>query len=114
MKTDVYERGLELRRQVLGNDYVDRALASADALTAPLQELVTEYCWGRVWGCPGLDRRIRSLLNVAMLAALNTPHELRLHITGALNNGVTKEEIFEACCRPPSIAVRQRQSTASG
>lgn len=95
MKTDLYEKGLELRRQVLGIDYVEKALASADAMTAPLQQLVTEYCWGAVWGRPGLDRRIRSLLNVAMLTALNRPHELRLHVVGAINNGVTKEEIFE-------------------
>jgi 4-carboxymuconolactone decarboxylase len=90
-----YERGLEIRREVLGADYVDAALASADELSRPLQELVTEYCWGEVWGRPGLPREMRSLLNIGILTALNRPHELQLHTTGALRNGCTESEILE-------------------
>lgn len=92
---DRYEQGLEIRREVLGTEYVDAALASADELGRPLQELVTEYCWGALWGRPGLPRRTRSLLNVGLLAALNRPQELQLHTRGALRNGCTKEEIVE-------------------
>jgi len=90
-----YERGLEIRRAVLGTEYVDAALASADELSQPLQELVTEYCWGEIWGRPGLERKTRSLLNIGILAALNRPHELQLHTTGALRNGCTEGEIVE-------------------
>lgn len=92
---DLYDQGLQTRRAVLGADYVDAAIASADDFNRPLQEMVTQYCWGDVWNRPGLDRRTRSLLNLAMLTALNRPHELKLHVKGALNNGVTKEEIRE-------------------
>ena len=92
---ELYEQGLQTRRAVLGADYVDAAIASADDFNRPLQEMVTQYCWGDVWNRPGLDRRTRSLLNLAMLTALNRPHELKLHIKGALNNGVTKEEMRE-------------------
>ncbi len=92
---DLYAQGLQTRRDVLGADYVDAAIASADDFNRPLQELVTQYCWGDVWNRPGLDRRTRSLLNLAMLTALNRPHELKLHIKGALNNGVTKDEMRE-------------------
>jgi 4-carboxymuconolactone decarboxylase len=80
---------------VLGADYVDAAIASADDFTRPLQDMVTQYAWGDVWNRPGLDRRTRSMLNLAMLTALNRPHELRLHVRGALTNGVTKDEIRE-------------------
>jgi 4-carboxymuconolactone decarboxylase len=90
-----YEEGLAVRRAVLGPEHVDRSLGSADDFTRPMQELVTEYCWGEIWARPGLDRRARSLINVAMLTALNRPHEIRLHVHGALNNGVTKEELME-------------------
>ncbi len=90
-----FQEGLAIRRAVVGDAYVDRALAAADELTWPLQELVTEYCWGSVWSRPGLARRERSLLNLGMLTALNRPHELRTHILGALNNGVTRAEIIE-------------------
>lgn len=94
---ELYERGLQVRREVLGAEYVDRSLAAAaqDGFTAPLQRLVTEYCWGAVWSRDGLDRRTRSFLNLAMITALNRPHELRLHVRGALNNGVTEDEIRE-------------------
>jgi 4-carboxymuconolactone decarboxylase len=90
-----YEEGLAVRRAVLGPEYVDKSLRSADDFTRPMQELVTEYCWGEIWTRPGLDRRTRSFLNLAMLTALNRPHEIRLHVRGALNNGLTKEELME-------------------
>ena len=91
-----FQKGLEIRREVLRAAHLDRSLSSATDMTAPLQKLVTEWCWGEVWGRPGLDRRTRSFLNIAMLIALNRPHELRLHVRGALNNGVTRAEIQEA------------------
>ena len=90
-----YEEGLAVRRDVLGAAYVDKALAEADAFTRPLQELVTEYCWGTVWTRPGLPRKTRSLITLAMLAALNRPHEVRLHVRGALRNGCSADEIME-------------------
>jgi 4-carboxymuconolactone decarboxylase len=90
-----YEKGLKNRREVLGAEYVDNAIASADDFSRPLQELVTEYCWGAVWDRPGLDRKTRSIINLAMLTALNRPHELKIHIKGALNNGLSKAEIGE-------------------
>lgn len=95
MKSARFEEGLAVRREVLGAAYVDKAVAGADEFTTPLQELVTEYCWGAVWTRPGLPRRTRSLINIAMLTALNRPHEVRLHLRGALRNGCTKEEIRE-------------------
>ena len=95
MTTQTYDKGLEIRRAVLGAEYVDKAISSADDFNQPMQELVTEYCWGSVWGRPGLPRRTRSLLNLAMLSALNRPHELKLHLRGALTNGVTQNEIRE-------------------
>ena len=91
-----YARGLAVRRRVLGSRYVDEALRNTDDFTRPLQELVTEYCWGTVWTRPGLPRKTRSLLNLAMLTALNRPHEVRLHVRGALRNGCTRQEIMEA------------------
>lgn len=95
MNKEMYEKGLSVRRDVLGADYVDNAIRSADDFNRPLQELVTEYCWGAVWGRPGLPRKTRSMLNLAMLTALGRPHELKLHVKGALKNGVTREEIME-------------------
>jgi 4-carboxymuconolactone decarboxylase len=92
----MYERGLKMRKQVVGKDYVEKSIAAADDLTRPLQELVTEYCWGAVWGREGLSLSTRSLLNVVMLTALNRPHELRLHLLGAIRNGCSKVEIREA------------------
>ena len=91
----LYARGLATRREVLGADYVDRAIAGADEFSGALQQMVTTWAWGDVWNRPGLDRRTRSLLNLAMLAVMNRPHELKLHLKGALNNGVTREEIRE-------------------
>ncbi len=90
-----FEKGLKARREVLGEAYVNASLAAADDLTAPLQKLVTEWCWGEIWSRPGLERKTRSFLNLAMLTALNRPHEIKLHVRGALNNGVTEEEIVE-------------------
>jgi 4-carboxymuconolactone decarboxylase len=95
MSDELYERGLAIRRAVVGNEYVEKSLAEADDFTRPLQELVTKYCWGDVWSRPGLERRERSIINLAMIAALNRPHELKLHVRGALNNGLTKDEIRE-------------------
>jgi 4-carboxymuconolactone decarboxylase len=91
-----YERGLETRREVLGAEHVERALASGSEFSRPLQELVTEYCWGAVWTRSDLDRRTRSLLNLVMLTALHRDHELRVHVRGALTNGCTVAEIREA------------------
>jgi len=95
MDKERFEKGLAIRRAVLGADFVDNAIKTADDFSRPLQELVTEYCWGEVWGRPGLDRKTRSMLNLAMLASLNRPHEIKLHVRGALTNGVTKDEIKE-------------------
>ena len=95
MSKEMYEKGLSVRRDVLGADYVDNAIRNADDFNRPLQELVTEYCWGAVWGRPGLPKKTRSMLNLAMLTALGRPHELKLHVKGALKNGVTREEIME-------------------
>ena len=90
-----FEKGLEIRKAVLGSEFVEHAINSADDFNRPLQELVTEYCWGAVWGRDGLSRQIRSMLNLAMLTALNRPHELKMHVQGALRNGVTKVQIRE-------------------
>jgi 4-carboxymuconolactone decarboxylase len=95
MNKEVFERGLEIRKSVLGAEYVEKSLKSADDFNQPLQELVTEYCWGAVWGREELPRKIRSMLNLAMISALNRPHELKIHVRGALRNGVSKEEIRE-------------------
>jgi 4-carboxymuconolactone decarboxylase len=92
---ETYQRGLEIRSAVLGEEYVNRALANANDFTAPLQDLVTEYCWGAVWGRDGLALKTRSMLNLAMISVLNRPNELRTHIKAALTNGVTRDEIRE-------------------
>ncbi|WP_295951919.1 4-carboxymuconolactone decarboxylase [Rhodoferax sp.] len=95
MNQELFDKGLQTRREVLGADYVDAAIQNADAFSMDIQELVTQYAWGDVWNRPGLDRKTRSLLNLAMLTALNRPHELKLHLRGALTNGVSKDEIKE-------------------
>lgn len=95
MDKELFDRGLATRREVLGAAYVDAAIRNADDFNMPMQELVTQFCWGEVWTRPGLDRRSRSILNLGMIAALNRPEELALHIRGAINNGVTKDEIRE-------------------
>ncbi len=91
----LFDEGLATRRKVLGDAYVDASINNATDFTIDMQELVTQYCWGDVWNRPGLDRRSRSLLNLAMLTALNRPHELKVHVRGALNNGLTRDEIKE-------------------
>ena len=88
-------KGLTMRRKVLGDDYVDQALANMDEVNEPLQRLVTEYCWGEVWNREGLSLKTRSLLNIAMMTALNRPHELTIHLRGALRNGCDRREISE-------------------
>ena len=95
MDKQTFDRGLEIRKAVLGKEFVEKSFASADDFNKPMQELVTEYCWGAVWGREELPRKMRSMLNLAMLSALNRPHELKMHIRGALANGVTREEIRE-------------------
>jgi len=95
MNRDAFEKGLKTRREVLGAEYVDQAIRNADDFNLPLQELVTEYCWNEIWNRPGLDRKTRSIVNLAMLTALNRPHELKLHVKGAINNGLSKDEIAE-------------------
>ena len=95
MDKATFERGLEIRKSVLGKEFVENSIATADDFNLPMQELVTEYCWGAVWGRDELPKKTRSMLNLAMISALNRPHELKMHIRGALRNGVSKEEIRE-------------------
>ena len=95
MDKQTFDRGLEIPKSVLGAEFVEKSLQTADDFNRPLQELVTEYCWGAVCGREELPRKVRSMLNLAMLSALNRPHELEMHIRGALRNGVTREEIRE-------------------
>ena len=95
MDQKTYEKGLEVRSAVLGKEYVENSLRTADAFNKPFQEMVTEYCWGAVWGREELPRKTRSMLNIAMISILNRPHELKLHLRGALRNGVSKDEIRE-------------------
>jgi 4-carboxymuconolactone decarboxylase len=90
-----YENGLRMRKQVMGDAYVERTLGQVSEFSRPAQELVTEFAWGQIWNRPGLDLRTRSMLNLAMLTALNRSHELSGHIRGALTNGVTEQEIQE-------------------
>ncbi len=91
----LFDQGLAMRREVLGDEYVDASTKNATDFNIDMQELVTQYCWGDVWNRPGLDRKTRSFLNLAMISALNRPHELKLHVRGAINNGLTKDEIKE-------------------
>ena len=95
MNKELYEKGLAIRKSVLGTEYVDKALASADDFNRPMQELTTEYCWGWCWGREGLDKKTRSIINLAMISALNRPHEVKAHVKGALNNGLSRDEIRE-------------------
>ncbi len=90
-----FTEGLKVRKAVLGPEYVDRAIDNATDFNWPMQEFVTEYCWGTVWCRPGLDRKTRSIINLSMLTALNRPHEIEVHVRGALRNGLTKAEIAE-------------------
>jgi 4-carboxymuconolactone decarboxylase len=95
MNRELFEKGLKTRKEVLGAEYVETSLKNADDFNMPMQELVTEYCWNEIWNRPGLDRRTRSIINLAMITALNRPHELKLHVRGAINNGLTKDDIKE-------------------
>jgi 4-carboxymuconolactone decarboxylase len=90
-----FEEGLRIRREVLGDSHVDRSLARAGEFSRPMQEFVTEHCWGAIWSRPGLGRRERSLVNLGILTALNRSHELRVHVRGAVRNGCSREEIQE-------------------
>lgn len=92
---ELFDAGLKTRREVLGAEYVDASIKNATDFNIDMQELVTQYCWGDVWNRPGLERKTRSFLNLAMITALNRPHELKLHVRGAINNGLTKDEIKE-------------------
>lgn len=96
MSDTPYEKGLKLRKQVLGDAHVERSLAAADDFTKPVQDLVTEIGWGAFWTRPGLTRKERSLITMGILAALGRSHELAVHVRGAINNGCTPEEIREA------------------
>ena len=95
MDKELYDKGMKIRREVLGDAYVDRALAKSGPFNDPLQELVTTYCWGWCWGRDELPKRDRSLINLAMIAILNRHNELKVHVRGALNNGLSREEIRE-------------------
>jgi len=95
MNKELWDKGLAVRKEVLGSEYVDRNLKAADDFNMPMQELVTESCWGWLWARPNLPRKTRSIVNLAMLSALNRPHEFKVHVRGALVNGVTREEIRE-------------------
>ena len=90
-----FDKGLQIRKDTLGAEFVENLFKTADDFTMPMQELTTEYCWGYVWGRDTLPRKTRSMLNLAMISALNRPHELKMHVKGALKNGVTREEIRE-------------------
>lgn len=94
-RQELYAAGLRVRTEVVGQEYVARAIADMSEFARPMQELVTEFCWGAVWTRPGLDRRTRSMINLAMLTALNRPTEFGTHVRGALTNGVTPDEIQE-------------------
>jgi len=95
MNDELFEKGLKIRKSVLGAEFVEKSIAAADDFNMPMQKLVTEYCWGAVWGREDLPKKTRSMLNIAMLAVLNRPHEFKLHIRGAIRNGVSKDEIRE-------------------
>ena len=95
MDRALYEKGLQVRREVLGAAYVDPQIAATDTFTTTMQDLVTEYCWGAAWTRPGLDRKQRSMLNLAILIALNRSNEFKTHVRGALTNGLTKDDILE-------------------
>ena len=93
--TALFDKGLEIRKSVLGKEFVEKSIANATDFNRPMQELTTEYCWGWCWGRPGLEKKTRSMLNIAMLSVLNRPHELKIHVKGAIRNGLTRDEIRE-------------------
>ena len=104
MATELFNKGLEVRKAVLGKAYVEKSIAGADDFAMAMQEYATEACWGLVWTRPGLPRKTRSLLNIAMITVLNRPHELKLHIKSAFTNGVTRDEIKEVLLQVASYA----------
>lgn len=93
--TALFDKGLEIRKSVLGKEFVEKSIANATDFNRPMQELTTEYCWGWCWGRETLPKKTRSMLNIAMLSVLNRPHELKIHVKGAIRNGLTREEIRE-------------------
>ena len=95
MDKELFDKGMAMRRAVAGDALIDQTMKNADDFSMPMQELLTEFCWGAVWTRPDLDRRSRSILNIGMLSVMNRPEELAAHIRGALNNGLTKAEIRE-------------------
>ena len=95
MDKKMHDKGLEVRKAVLGEAYVNNALKNVDDFNRPFQEMLNEYCWGTVWGREELPRKTRSMLNIAMIAILNRQHEFRAHLKGALTNGVSRDEIRE-------------------
>ena len=95
MNDELFNLGLEIRKSVLGKEYVEKSIAAADDFNRPLQEMVTEYCWGAVWGREELSKKTRSMLNLVMLSALNRPHEFEIHFRGALRNGCSIDELRE-------------------
>jgi len=95
MDKALFEQGLQVRREVLGGEYVDVQIGQTDKFTKTIQELMTEYCWGAAWTRPGLDRKQRSLLNLGIIIALNRGTEFKTHVRGALTNGLTKDDILE-------------------
>ena len=95
MDQKTHDKGLEIRKAVLGEAFVNNTMKNVDSFNKPFQDLLNEYCWGSVWGRDELPRKTRSMLNIAMISILNRPHELRAHLKGALTNGVTREEIRE-------------------
>ena len=95
MSKELWDKGLAVRKEVLGAEYVERNLASADDFNMPMQELVTQSCWGWLWARPQMSRKMRSLINLGILSALNRPHEFKAHMKGALTNGCSREEIRE-------------------
>ena len=110
----LFEKGLKVRKEVLGEDYVNKSIAGADEFTRTMAEWSTEFCWGALWTRPGVDRRTRSIVNLSMISALNRPHELKLHVKAALKNGLTKDEIRRYSFRSRFIAGFPRALTASG
>ena len=97
MSQDSFEKGLQKRRKVMGDAFVERALSQADELTMPMQDFVTRVAWDEIWNREALSDRDRSLINLGMIAALNRPHEFKGHVRGALNNGVSPEKIRDVC-----------------
>ncbi len=95
MSETLFDQGLKVRREVLGADYVEKSMAAADDFSRPMLQYATEACWGKIWARPGIDRRTRSVVNLAMLASLNRHHEFKLHVKTAIRNGLTKAEICE-------------------